>query len=127
MKTIYKKVDNTLRASFMMSEDELLYEVAYRVACNLVVSDLEFSTNQVAHTVWNILCWLKQSMGSLMYLKSEFYTIVRHNLQLVKFDDLFIQIKLNLNLIFGNKVEQQKEAVRYLEVLFSEINAALYG
>ncbi len=127
MKSIHEQVDDSLQASSMMSNDELLYEVAYRVACNLVVSDFEFSRNQVAHTVWNILCWLKQSMRSLIYLKSDFYTIVRHDLELVKFDDLFIQIKLNLNLIFGNKLDQQKEAVRYLEVLLSEINAALYG
>lgn len=127
MKTIYEQVDDTLQASLMMSNDELLYEVAYRVACNLVVSDFELSRNQVAHTVWNILCWLKQSTGSLMYRKSDFYTIVRHDLDLVKCDDLFVQIKLSLNLIFGNKLDQQKKAVRYLKVLFSEINAALYG
>lgn len=35
MKNIYEQVDDTLQASSMMSDDELLYEVA--------------------HTVWNIL------------------------------------------------------------------------
>lgn len=58
----------SLEAAALMEDDQRLYDLSFAVVGQ--ISGLDGNElNDVTHTVWNILCWLRQSMGSLIYKK----------------------------------------------------------
>lgn len=105
-----------LEAAVLMEDDQRLYDLSFAVVVGIdgLIEDNEL--NDVMHTVWNMLCWLRQSMGSLIYKKFDLVDIIKHDLTRVSLDKIF----LSLNHVLIDYFVEDKhygQAMRYLEVL----------
>lgn len=105
----------SMEAGACLSDDEKLYAVALSVAksIELVTAD---SLNDVADTVWSILCWLRQSMKAMVYLKFQVCEVIRHNTDVAPMDRIFDLTKLEIADLFEED-RLYYQAVRYLSVL----------
>lgn len=101
----------SLEAALLIQDDQQLYYLSFTVA-----ESLKFNSNEVAHTVWNILCWVRQSMSSMIYKIFQTSDIIKHDLNDLPMDKIFPCIESNLVLIFTEDKHYQ-QAVRYLQVL----------
>ncbi len=111
----------SLKAAALMEDDQRLYDLSFAVVGQIYGLDGN-ELNDVTHTVWNILCWLRQSMGSLIYKKFDLVDIVKHDLTRVPLDKIFSSLDHSLVDYFVEP-KHYGQAMRYLQVL----NQAIVG
>ncbi|BDA75911.1 hypothetical protein CAL7716_100770 (plasmid) [Calothrix sp. PCC 7716] len=103
----------SMEAGALMVDEQKLYslsiEVAESIGCACV--------NDVAHTVWNIFDWLRQSLTAMMYLRFDLLDMVKHDLSIVPFSKIMPCIELGLFDLFDEGSKHHKHAMRYLLIL----------
>lgn len=106
----------SLEAAALMEDDQRLYDLSFAVVEQIYGLFDGDELNNVTHTVWNILCWLRQSMGSLIFKKFDFVDIIKYDLTRVSLDKIFSSLNhLLVNYFVDSK--HYGQAMRYLEVL----------
>lgn len=99
-------------AASFMTDNYKLYSIS------IVVAELVGGSNQndLVDTVWSILCWLRQSMDAMVYLKFQLKEVVRHDLNEFPISKIMPLIELKVNDLFDEE-RHYKQTMGYLRVL----------
>lgn len=105
------------KTGVLMSDDHQLYAISLFVVESLELKLTRKQRKKIVDTIWSILCWLRQSLSSMMYLRFDVSEIVRHDLDIVAINQLMPMIEYKLVDFFEGKTKYFKHAIRYLLVL----------
>lgn len=112
-------VESSEASSIMKSmDDEELYALCFKIVESIAVNFTCEECNNIAHTTWNILCWLRDSLSVMMYItKFNPFEMIIHDLNTVSIYQIITRTQLRMVDIFEKDSVHYGHAIRYLSVL----------